>query len=299
MRKWFPVFILGVLFVFPSLASAQAGIRIATLDVQLWPEYDQPSMLVIYDFTIAPETKLPTSLTFHIPAGANLIAVASNQSGSLVNVPYDGPVKDGQGQSFTLDITSTNKYHFEYYEPLTRNGDARAFDYLWDGAYAVNVFSMRVQAPLDTVSWATKPALIRSVSGDGLTYYGNTPLALKNGEQFTLNLKYQKSSDRLVTSSQGLQPSTPVDQNTPGRVSLTNYLPYILGGLGALLIVGGLVYYWRSGRRQVNKPRRRQRADSNNAEAEGAEVYCPQCGTRAKPSDRFCRVCGARFRQDG
>jgi hypothetical protein len=299
MRKWLSIFILGVLFVFPSLASAQADIRLATLNVQLWPEYDQPSMLVIYDFTVAPETKLPASLTFNIPTGANLIAVASDQNGSLVTVPYDGPVKESKGQSFTLSVTATTAYHFEYYQPLAINGEARSFDYLWDGAYAVNTFSLRVQEPLDTVSLDTKPVTVRSVSGDGLTYYGNMPLPLKSGEQFTLNLQYKKSSDKLVISSQGLQPSAPVDPNTPGRVSLTNYLPYILGGLGVLLIAGGLVYYWNSGRKQTNKPRRRQRVNANNNEdEEGSETYCPQCGTRAKPSDRFCRTCGARFRQE-
>lgn len=298
MRKWLSIFILGVLFVFPSLVSAQADIRLATLNVQLWPEYDRPSMLVIYEFTLAPETKLPASLTFHIPAGANLIAVAADQNGSLVTVSYEGPVKEANGQSFTLNVTTTNTYHFEYYQPLVIKGEARAFDYVWDGAYAVNTFSMRVQEPVDTVSLVTKPVTIRSVSGDGQAYYGNMPLPLKSAEQFTLNLQYQKSSDTLVIASQGLQPAAPVDQNTLGRVSLNNYLPYILGGLGVLLIAGGLVYYWRSGRKQVNKPRRRQGANANHNEEEGGDLYCPQCGMRAKPSDRFCRVCGSRFRPE-
>jgi hypothetical protein len=87
----------------------------------------------------------------------------------------------------------------------------------------------------------------------------------------------------------------PVDENTPGRVSLNNTLPYLIGGLGVIIIVGGLVYYLRSGNKGVKKSRRRQHANANAEESE-SDVYCAQCGTRAHNGDRFCRTCGARMR---
>jgi len=87
-----------------------------------------------------------------------------------------------------------------------------------------------------------------------------------------------------------------VDENTPGRVSLNNSLPYIIGGLGVVLIVGGIVYYWQAGRKSFKSPRRRSHAQMENEDLK-EDTYCPQCGTRAKTGDRFCRVCGARIRQ--
>jgi hypothetical protein len=78
---------------------------------------------------------------------------------------------------------------------------------------------------------------------------------------------------------------------------LNSYLPYILGGVGGVLIVGGLLYYFLSGREHAHRLRRRSRPPSK-AGGDASATHCHQCGTRAKPGDRFCRVCGTRLRQD-
>ena len=296
MRKWFLILAIGVLFVFPSMVFAQTNVTLTNMTVQLWPEYDQPSMLVITDFEVAADTPLPASATFRIPQGANLIAVAAySADGTLVNAVFDGPKADGEWQSFTITLDSTAA-RFEYYQPITFNGEQRIFSYLWDGAYAVDVFSIRVLEPLDTTSLTTTPKLASISQESELKYFEGDPVKLAAGEQFALNLDYKKSSDALITSSQGVQPAAPINENTPGRVSLSNYLPYILGGLGVVMIVGGLVYYLISGNTGVKKPRRRQHANANAEESE-SDVYCAQCGTRAHSGDRFCRVCGSRIRQ--
>lgn len=295
MRKWFLILAVGILFVFPAMVSAQNNITLANVSVQLWPEYDQPSMLVITDFEVTADTQFPVSVTFHIPQDANLIAVAAyDASGGLVNAVFDGPSAGGEWQSFTITLNSAAA-RFEYYQPITFNGDQRIFSYLWDGTYAVDEFGIRVLEPLDTTSLITTPNLAAIEQQDGLKYFNGDPVKLSAGEQFTLNLDYKKSTDTLITSSQGVQPADPVDENTPGRVSLNNYLPYILGGLGVVMIVGGFAYYWQAGRGPSKKPRRRAHSSTDGEETD-EDSYCPQCGTRAKPNDRFCRVCGGRIR---
>lgn len=92
MRKLFLILVLGIMFVFPSFVSAQNDVTIASMTVQLWPEYDQPSMLVIADFQLTATTALPTKLTFKIPKDANLIAVATVASdGGFINAVFDSP----------------------------------------------------------------------------------------------------------------------------------------------------------------------------------------------------------------
>ena len=295
MRKWFLILAIGLLFVFPSMAFAQTNVTLANMTVQLWPEYDQPSMLVITDFEVAADTQLPVNVTFRIPQDANLIAVAAYAAdGTLVNAVFDGPTVDGDWQSFTITLDSIAA-RFEYYQPITFNGEQRIFSYLWDGTYAVDAFNIRVLEPLDTTSLTTIPELASISQENNLKYFTGDPVKLAGGEQFALNLDYKKSSGALITSSQGVQPASPVDENTPGRVSLSNYLPYLLGGLGVVMIIGGFAYYWRAGSGTSKKSRRR--AHSNvESEENVEESYCPQCGTRAKPGDRFCRVCGGRIR---
>lgn len=296
MRKWILVLLLGMFFVFPNFVFAQSNLKFTNVSVQLWPEYDQPSMLVITDFEVPATTSLPVSLTLRIPKDANLIAVASYAAdGSLANAVFEGPKDDGEWQSFTVTLDSTAA-RFEYYQPITFNGNQRIFSYLWDNVYAADAFKIRVLEPVDTTSLTTTPNLATIEQKDGLKYFHGDPVKLASGEQFILNLEYQKSSDTLIASAPGVQPASPVDENTPGRVSLNNYLPYVIGGLGVIMIVGGLVYYLRSGNAGVKKSRRRQHANTN-AEEGDSDIYCAQCGTRAHSGDRFCRVCGSRIRQ--
>jgi hypothetical protein len=295
MRKWSLILLLGMFFVFPGFVFAQSNLTLINVSVQLWPEYDQPSMLVITDFEVPVTTTLPVDLTFRIPKDAHLIAVASyTADGSLANAVFEGPKDDGEWQVFTITLDSTAA-RFEYYQPITFNGKQRIFSYLWDGEYAVDVFDIQVLEPADTTSLTTTPKLASIEQKDGLKYFHGDPVKLANGEQFALNLEYQKSSDALITSAPGVQPAAPVDENTPGRVSLNNTLPYLIGGLGVIMIVGGLVYYLRSGNAGLKKSRRRQHANANAEESE-SDVYCAQCGTRAHNGDRFCRTCGARLR---
>src|SRR5512138_2912308 len=93
MRKWLAVLLfLGIVVGFPSAARAQSPIKLSRLQVQLWPEYDQSSMLVIYDFQLPDSVKLPVSVSLNFPKDAHLVAVASLAAdGSLLNTDYIGP----------------------------------------------------------------------------------------------------------------------------------------------------------------------------------------------------------------
>lgn len=297
MRKLFIILMLGVIFVFPSLASAQSDVTLANVNVQLWPEYDQPSMLVIVDFLIDPTTPLPVDLTFRIPKDANLIAVAvQTGDGAFLNAEFTGPTNAGEWQTFTLPITQNTHYRFEYYQALTFNGNQRLFSYLWGGDYAADIFQVSVLEPLDTTSLTVEPAHSSIEQASGLKYYDGEVVRLEKGEQYTLNLQYEKTSDILSNPPQGIQPVAPVDENTPGRVSLNNSLPYIIGGLGVILIAGGVLYYLQAGRGSSQRSRRRTHSPTTSNSDDETGAYCPQCGTRSKPGDRFCRTCGARLR---
>jgi hypothetical protein len=117
---------------------------------------------------------------------------------------------------------------------------------------------------------------------------------LEVGAQLPIKLTYTRTSDQLSVSNQPLETGT-VDESTQGRISLNNYLPYILGGLGVLLIVGAGIYYWQTSQ---GKPTVRRRHRARDEDRDSEDVYCYQCGKRAQPGDRFCRTCGTRLRRE-
>ncbi len=294
MRRWLAIlFLFGALGV-PVGVQAQSPIKLSMLQVQLWPEYDQPSMLVIYDFKLPANAQLPVSVAMSFPKDAHLVAVASlAQDGSLVNTDYVGPTNNEAMQSITIQIQTQTTYHLEYYEPLPRTGDQRQFKYVWPGDYAVDDLSISLRLPPDTTSIVTNPDMKSAKGADGSSNLIKDFGALAAGQQFPLQVTYTKTTNTLSVPAESVQPSKPLGSNTPGRVLLSNYLPYILGALGILAVGAASIYLLQPHNRQLQ---RRQTHPSHTAARGKAEVYCHQCGARAEPGDKFCRVCGTRLR---
>jgi hypothetical protein len=292
MRKWL-VLMLLMLFLAPSQAQAQAAITFENLEVHLWSEYDQPSMLVIYDFQLTADTPLPASVKLRIPRDANIIAVAFDENGGYMNAEFAGPTEEGNWQVVTLFVKAPTAYRLEYYQPLQRDGNVRTFKYQWSGEYAVNTFRIDIQVPEDSTAVKSTPMVPFAPSQPFL----NGSAARENlaaGETYTVDLEYARTSEDSVVqpASPQVTASEPITADTAGRVTLDN-LPYILGGVGLLLIVGAAYYFWQS--RSTGPVKTRTRSQRRD-EREGPQTYCHECGTRANAEDRFCRVCGTKIR---
>ncbi len=297
MRWWrLLVAILGAMSLTIS-AQAQNTLSFSSLRVQLLPEYDQRSMLVIYDFDLPGDTQLPVGVTIRFPKDANLIAVASlSSNNSLIDADYLGPSASGDWQSITVQAQTKTTYHVEYYQPLSIQGQLRQFTYLWPGDYAVDDFTITIRIPIDTTNITTQPILTSSQDSTGTSFLTSDIGALTAGQEFPLQLNYTQTSDTLDVNQSRLQPSEPLGSNTLGRVMISNYIPYILGLVGLLLILGGAIYLWQSRHTADALVGRRRHATAQAEDASPDAVYCHQCGTRAERGDRFCRVCGSRLR---
>lgn len=298
MPKFVLLFMLGISLLFPFSAFAQTDVSLYSVYVQLWPEYDQPSMLVIVDFKVAPMTPLPVDLTFRLPTDANLIAVAyQDENGDLLNAKFKASSGDENWQTFNITIEQNVIYRFEYYQPLKFNDNERSFSYVWNQLYAVKKFSISVLEPMDVVSFSMQPTYAVQESVNGLTVYETEEIKVDAREIYTLDIRYEKTSLNLThPPQQQVQPVGPLDESTPGRVSLNNFLPYVIGGFGVLFLVVSVVYYWRIGHLSSRHARRRRVSIEKEETKSG--VYCASCGSRAQPRDKFCRTCGAKLRNE-
>jgi hypothetical protein len=300
MRKWLAFLFLSVALLLPVTAHAQQGISIARLNVQLWPEYDRPSMLAIYDFSLAEGSALPAQVTIRIPENADLNAVAHQEEGSLVNVPYDTPVQEDGWLVIRFTVTDFSVYRVEYYAPLQKDGDSRSYLFEWAGDYPVEVMAIQVQQPLTGDSLETSPALPDQTEDEAhLIYHEGTFSSVPAGKRFTLSITYHKKDDLLSVSTMPIQPINEPQNHQPFSIEKT--LPWVLGIVGILLILGGVVYYFFSGKTRTRKPTSRPRhtpRPEKTDDADAQAIYCHQCGARAQPGDKFCRVCGTRLRNE-
>jgi hypothetical protein len=283
-----------------SIVPAQDEITLSSLEVDLWPEYDRPDLLVIYHATLPPQVSLPVELTFRIPlAAGEPHAVAVKQvDGALYSVNYTRQVS-GKWGLITFTAT-TPQVQLEYYDPrLSKQGEQRHFEYQWSGDYAVDSLIVEVQQPVGASELHLTPSLgITRQGADGLTYVTVEVGAVAKDATFNIQVDYRKSSEALSVENLQIQPSAPLSQQTPGRVNLSQIVPWLLGALGVLLLAGGGWWYWHSRQEKGSThPHRRRGSAPQKIETSPQEgVYCHQCGKRALPGDRFCRWCGTRLR---
>ena len=311
MKRWFFPFITIMLFLIPwHKSAAQDAITIASLEIDLWPEYDRPEMLVIYRIELSPDVSLPAELSIKIPAAAgkpNAVAVR-DPNGSLLNAPYEQEVS---GDWVVITLTAALPgIQIEYYDPQLRiNGSERNYEYTWLGDYPTESSFVQLQQPFDADQVVTIPAATNISQGsDGLTYHTIDLGSQPAGSASSVTVAYKKNTDALGVERFDVQPSAPISERTSGRVNFMNILSWGAGVLGILLLVGGVWWYWQTGRekpktrrrsrgrRPAHQVKRASKVDQSSPGTADDGVYCHHCGKRAETGDRFCRSCGTKLR---
>jgi hypothetical protein len=214
-------------------SSAQAILRLEQLQVDLWPEYDQPAMLVIYRGRLADDVELPATLTLHLPARVerpNAVAY-DDGSGTLLNATYSTRA-EGDWVAVTLE-TSTPNFQLEFYDSLARKDELRSYTFVWPGDYAVGQFNFFLLPPPGAEDVQTDPALtlVQQFGTDAPSLVGVLDSGLAVGQEIQLTVSYDGSA---VSSPAG---------EGDGKVS-----PLIIGAIVAallLLIASGVLWYVR------------------------------------------------------
>lgn len=295
---------LFIILVFSLIvpAQAQTTAHLESLSIDLWPEYDQPDLLVIYKGVLASDVSLPVELTFRIPVEAgkpSAVAVGPDPA-TVADVAYESRVL-GEWIEVSF-IATTPAIQFEYYDPrLKKEAAARSFSYEWPGDYAVDTLVLGIQHPIGATSFQVTPNSGRMITHqDGFDYNVIDLGALQSGSTFTINVSYEKSTDALSIQSLEVQPSAPLTTGVSSQLDVLRLLPWILSAMGVLLIAGGGFLYWRSSKSKETQVRRSRKGAGVPPEIniERSTVYCHQCGKRAERGDRFCRACGTRLRSE-
>jgi len=289
-------FVLLIIFMLMPMAAGFAQNQVSvinSLGIEIWPDYDKASVLVLLTGTLPGGTRFPASVTLPLPPAAQLNAVARIDS-------KDGNMKDDIFSSTdppgTLTfITPDFRFRVEYYLPYTINKNQRSFDYTWLAAVTVNNFQLRVQRPTSASTLTTEPATANVVrSGDGLDYHTFPARAVPAGQPFSLHVDYKMTTAQLSATSlpapnTSMQtPALPAPPSTTG--SGLNWA-LVAVAIGGLIIIGALI--WQIVSRRPS-PNTHQPIDSQVEKQSRAE-FCRNCGEPIDESDRFCSGCGSEL----
>ena len=294
--------LLGLILSMP--AGAQSNLAVDVLQVQLWPEYDQPSMLVIYTLELSETQPLPVDVTVRIPKSVGIpSAVAVLEDATLVTREYTRAV-NGDWAEITLQADFP-QIQIEYYDTtLSQQDQPRKFDFRWLADYDINNLIVSVRQPVNASEITITPSLGSGVQGpDGLLIYSSSMGPIPAGQTFDLSLSYNKNDTTLSILSDS---STAPDSQSQPAATIVGPLPiwaWGLIGLGVVVLVGGGILLYRSNQSYEyagSYTRKKQQASSRRRSSAGQKtkgtVFCHNCGTQALAEDKFCRECGTKLR---
>ena len=297
------------LSVIAPVAAQSNPTQLSSLAVELWPDYDRPTMLALLTATLPQDTTLPATLTIPIPVGAEIHAVASfNEAGALMS-DVDYTVENGQ---LTL-TTPANRFRVEYYSPYQVEDDEYSYTFEWVSDLAIDQVTTIVQQPAAARDFSTDPAATSSAAtrGDGLTYHTLPARSVGAGEPFTVTVTYTADAPVLSAPAQ-TPPTTNTGATTADTTTATGigFDPiWLLVGAGVLALVGGAWYIGQHQGRTASRSRKPQptrpakpKADAKRppttTRASSAAKFCHNCGRQSQPGDTFCRNCGAQLKGD-
>ncbi len=322
-RSWL-LFCLVILLL-PAMVQAQAAPSIKNLQVELWPEYDQPGVLLIYRVELKPDTPLPAQVSFRLPDYIETMhVVAVEQNGSLFEVKEEGIELQSQEDDVWLTFaTPSHKVQFEYYDTtiLTRQEETRHLAFEFIPTYQIETALFKVQEPFAAEDFSVTPEASDSyIGGDGLQYNTIEATSLAPDEPFTLFASYRRiTDDPSVQNLKGIAPEPMVDIVTESSASSSQNIPigYVMVGTGLILLLGIGAYLWwvaqmdkgHKKRRVPRKDRRstgykkqavrdKQRAEPPVAQQTDSINFCPKCGTAFREESRFCHTCGTQRYRD-
>jgi hypothetical protein len=249
-------FIVLIFFMLMSMTTgfAQTPVSVIdSLDIEIWPDYDRASVLVLLTGTLPGDTRFPVSVTLPLPEAAQLNAVAriDSKDGNMM-----ADIVSSTDPAGTLTfITSDLRFRVEYYLPYTVDKSQRSFDYTWLAALTVNNLQLRVQRPASASTLNTEPAAANVVkSEDGFDYHIFPARAVPAGKPFPLYVDYKMITAQLSATSlprQNTNIQTPAIPTTPSTGSSINWaLAAIVAG--GLIIFASLLIHGLKGNRGLN-----------------------------------------------
>ncbi len=296
---------LWAMFAAAPRAFAQDPNRLSQLKISVWPEYDQPTVLVMLDGTLADATNLPRQVAVLIPSSAKLqVTTFANADGSFAAEQVSQSTNQNDGFTRVTFSIQTAAYHVEYYDDLLRGAPDKSMDYGFKAAAPVDQATLEIQQPFKATSFSvTPPSQSARTDAQGFTYSISQFSNVSAGQSITAQVKYVKSDPALSISALPTAPiATPAPAAVPAPASPWNNI-FILVAV-VLLGLAGVIGYFVLQQRTRAPALASSRGGGRRGRERGSKprevaAYCTQCGHGLSSDDLFCPRCGTKRRPVG
>ncbi len=300
--KKYLLLILGFLFVLsgqwqPVSVSAQSTTGLEWVNVTLWPEQGESSVLIVYEIHLSETLNYPQEVAFPIPADCEVKKISIQRNdGELLPVAWDIH-EEGDWQLV----------HFAAISPVTRleyrdssiavSNSSRQFSFEWVSNAEVESFSLTVYQPFGASELETEPSLTQmEVLDDGRKVYSKNFGRMSSDELVWLDLQYEKDITNPDYPALSVSAVSPLNDSVIGHSATPLSVVVWLAAVAVVVMIMVVIYYWWINRRMQHKREHIVRG-VGILNPEKQAVFCHECGSRSKAGDAYCRSCGTELRR--
>ncbi|MFQ5575244.1 MAG: zinc ribbon domain-containing protein [Terriglobia bacterium] len=291
-RSTMLVFLLMSLVIPSSVfAKSHADLKISESRLDVWPEYDDGRVKVLYEGEFTSKKDLPAKVRFYIPKGAEDIhACDVTDDGSHQCNSFEQNEKDGLIE-LTYELTLEKFAVMFYYDPLKNQKKDKSFSYLHRTNYPIDKLTIDLQQPLKASDFKAQPPAENTSSDEqGFKYALYEYDGVAPGDEMKVGAEYTKTSPDPSIDRAAQTSGAPTSSSPGGGTN-----PWVVMGVVGLLValpLGG--YFLATSRTPAPAGRVSPKVGASRGKKD--TKFCTNCGTKVSGSNKFCPSCGRKLK---
>ncbi|MBI3397698.1 MAG: hypothetical protein HY026_00410 [Deltaproteobacteria bacterium] len=250
MKKGMAFYYLSVLFILLYINQAGASdLSIGRMRVAVWPEYDDPGILVIYDGRFKDEGLFPAETTFLVPKNAAISDACSLSPKGQHFCQLYKQKNAGDADEVRLKLPYPNFYLSFHINPFKEKKESKDFTYTVHMNHAADKLEVDIQRPLRAEAFKATPQASEVSEKKGFEHYLYLFENVSKGKAVDFKVEYVKKDSKPSIDIKYSPMSGPKTWSspyeTPRRVSA---ILYTAGVLGLLLVIGLLWFVFKKKR---------------------------------------------------
>ena len=228
---------------------------IGRMKVAIMPEYDDPSVLAIYDGKFEDVSSYPIKTSFLIPKGSVISDACSLSHEGRHFCQLYKTVNRGEHDEVSLLLPYPNFYLSFHTPRFDAKGERKEFDYLIKANHPVKIMEVDIQQPLRSTAFNISPpgsAALSEKSGaisviKGFNHFTYKLEGVSKGQESAFKIKYIKSDPKPSVDIKYTSMESPQTQGAPYETQRNiKAIIYILFGTGVFGIMAVVAWFFRS-----------------------------------------------------
>lgn len=169
------------------------GLSIGRMRVSIWPEHDDPGVLVVYDGRFADDSRFPTTTTFFIPKDAVINDACSLSPGGQHFCQLYEIVAGDTMDEVIVSLPFSNFYLGIHTPPLDVTSERRGIDFTIRTNHPIASLEIDIEQPLRSVGFTISPSGGEPSEKNGFKHFRYTLENIAKGEERVFRIGYVKT----------------------------------------------------------------------------------------------------------